>query len=610
MRHRTFVQDTLVALAVVGALLGAAPRARATVETGPNNVIAPAAPATCITAAHPCVTVPVNIARTDAIGVRGFSVTLQLSANLALCTGSTSDVSEGSYLNSVGSTSYQVLSNGGGSYTVDCAILGATAGATAASGNLFNLSLKNVGADGTGTVTVTSVILRDPNNASILTDPGAPASVTIDHVAPATIADLAASQVKTANDADGTTKIKLTFTAPGDAATVEVYRAGYGNYPEYDDGGTPGSVPSAPSYPPGAPWVLTGVTATNQNDETTARDFYYYAVFTKDACGNVSSVSNETGGTLNYHLGDVANGITDCQGDNHVSTADISLLGAHYGITLGEPATYGCLDVGPTTDNSVNGRPTTDNKVNFEDLILFAINDGVVSAPQMAAHQAPSDRDQMTVSAPSAVTAGQSFMATLRLQGAGDIQGLSAQLNWDASVVRPVSVDAGDWMLAQNGVVLSAGPGNVDAALLGVRDMGVAGDGVLATVRFEALRSGAPAIGVARVTARDAANRPVAFGTATGLPHETALMPVAPNPFRNAASLSFALPREAAVDLAVFSLDGRRVRTLAHETRAAGVHSVSWNGTDDRGNRVHPGVYYVRLATPTANFQKSVVMLR
>src|SRR5439155_23009275 len=135
------------------------------------------------------------------------------------------------------------------------------------------------------------------------------------------------------NDGDGTTKITLTWSGVAGGSTVKVYRAGYGNYPEYDDAPGAGSPPSAPSYPPGAPWVLTTVSSSGGADETTSRDYWYYVAFVTDGYGTVSPVSNLTAGTLNYELGDVSDGFTAGQGDNQVTTADISLLGAHYGLT-------------------------------------------------------------------------------------------------------------------------------------------------------------------------------------------------------------------------------------------------------------------------------------
>ncbi|HEY6507274.1 MAG TPA: hypothetical protein VIY56_04625, partial [Vicinamibacterales bacterium] len=383
-------------------------------SSGPDNVIAAGPAPSCITPANACITIPVNIARTTSDNMRGFSVTLQLSSNLMLCTAPpATSITEGTYLSSVGGTTFQVVANGGGSYTLDGAILGLPCGATAATGNLFNLQVKKApGPDGIGTITIGPVVARDCANAPIATTAGAPLSITIDSAAPSAVANMAAAQQKLGNDADGTTKILLTFTAPGDAAVVEVYRAPYGQSPEYDDAG--GAPPAIPAYPPALPWSLTGVTASGQSDETTVRDFWYYVVFTKDGCGNVSAVSNMTGGTLNYHLGDVTNG-SPGNGDNLVGTIDISLLGAHYGITLGAPfGPWHYLDVGPTTDYSVDARPTTDNLVGFEDLMMFAINYGTVSAPQDGPALAAAGANAMGLGEVPAGAIGETFTVPVR----------------------------------------------------------------------------------------------------------------------------------------------------------------------------------------------------
>src|SRR5262249_38034788 len=139
------------------------------------------------------------------------------------------------------------------------------------------------------------------------------------------------------------------------------------DYPEYDDAG--GARPVKPTTdPPPFPWTLTAVTASGQTDEVATRGFWYYVAFSVDACGSVSTASDTSFGVLNYHLGDVSNGVANCSGDNQVKTNDFSLLGLHYGATLahvGDP--FACLDVGPTRNRSVNDLPTTDDKVNIED---------------------------------------------------------------------------------------------------------------------------------------------------------------------------------------------------------------------------------------------------
>lgn len=74
------------------------------------------------------------------------------------------------------------------------------------------------------------------------------------------------------------------------------------------------------------------------------------------------------------------------------------------------------------------------------------------------------------------------------------------------------------------------------------------------------------------------------------------LHPARPNPFNPATVLSFTLPSDERVDLAVFDLQGRRVRTLlAGESRAAGRHDLTWDGRDQAGQFVGAGVYVYRL---------------
>jgi hypothetical protein len=64
---------------------------------------------------------------------------------------------------------------------------------------------------------------------------------------------------------------------------------------------------------------------------------------------------------------------------------------------------------------------------------------------------------------------------------------------------------------------------------------------------------------------------------------------VHPNPAR-IATVDFALPRQAEVDLSVFDLGGRKVATLAKGSFSAGPYTRQWNGAG-----VGSGVYFVRL---------------
>ncbi len=432
-------------------------------------------------------------------------------------------------------------------------------------------------------------------------------------VPPVTV--LAAAQVKTGNDLDGTTKTTITFTPPAGTYSIEVWRKGFGSYPTYDNGG--GSVPATPGAYPPAGWTLTGVTASGQTDETTSRDYWYYVAYAKDACGNVSPVSNKTGGTLGYHLGDVSDGITAGQGNNTVTTVDVSLLGAHYGLSGGALAGFEYLDVGPTTDTSPNGRPTTDTKTDFEDLVMFAINyTPRVSLVAGASGSRPglSGANQISVGAVKAVLAGEVFDVPVRLTGAGNLQAVSVALRWDARVVMPVAVEGAEFLTTQGGVAMTPRAGVVDAALLG-NGPGMAGEGNLATVRFRALAVGDPGIGVERVVGRDAQNTnvEVKVGAPVAMvnrPTSTELQAVVPNPIHGDAVLSFSLVSEGRVDLSIYSVDGRRVRTVVSGVQPAGSYRFVWNGADDHGRTLQAGAYYVRFEALGVRKTRLVALVR
>jgi len=74
------------------------------------------------------------------------------------------------------------------------------------------------------------------------------------------------------------------------------------------------------------------------------------------------------------------------------------------------------------------------------------------------------------------------------------------------------------------------------------------------------------------------------------------MMQIHPNPFNPVTEIRFSLPKTASVDLRVYDLAGRLIRTLADERAfTAGAHSLTWNGRGDDGALVGAGVYLCRL---------------
>ncbi|MEQ1832039.1 MAG: FlgD immunoglobulin-like domain containing protein [Candidatus Eisenbacteria bacterium] len=582
-------------------------------SSGSVHAVIPASVA--LSSTRPVVHVPVEFDRDDVTAARGTTVTLQLSPNLVLA----GAISEQDYFSRSGQSQMFVVDNGGGSYTVDCALLGAGCGPTD-SGTLFDVPIARApGApDGFGTVSVVSSEAADCNGAHLTASPGGPVTVVLSSAAPPAVTGLAATQVMSGNDVDGTTQVSLIWS-PRSNVAVELYRAGFGNYPEYDDAPNAGSLPPLPSYPPAGRWSPVALQCGGTNgavgaactDEPSSRDFFYYVAFARDAFGNVSPASDMTTGTLDYHLGDVSNGVATCAGDNAVGVSDISLLGAHYGATVPNGATFACLDVGPTSTGTVQGRPLTDNRVSFADFILFAINYSLVSSPGDRSRPAVAPANALSLVQPELPEPGATFDVDVRLAGAGDLQGLSAQLAWDAAVVEPIGVASGELMDVQGrqGMVLSGAPGGIDAALLGTGP-GIAGSGSLARVTFRVRAAGDPAIRIASVFGRDLQNHDVTIANASAPSARTALRLAFPNPFVSATTVVFSLGKTGPGEVGVFDLAGRRVRTLASGVLAAGEHTLSWDGRDGDGHRLNAGVYMLRLQTAGHQEVRSIRLVR
>ncbi len=93
-------------------------------------------------------------------------------------------------------------------------------------------------------------------------------------------------------------------------------------------------------------------------------------------------------------------------------------------------------------------------------------------------------------------------------------------------------------------------------------------------------------------------------------PARTQLFQNAPNPFNPATVIGFSLAQRGPVTIEIFSVAGRRVRTLTDRIYDAGVHQVRWDGTDDQGHALASGAYFYRLRAPGTDDSKKLILLR
>ena len=83
-----------------------------------------------------------------------------------------------------------------------------------------------------------------------------------------------------------------------------------------------------------------------------------------------------------------------------------------------------------------------------------------------------------------------------------------------------------------------------------------------------------------------------------------------PNPFRESAELRLTLAAPTFVRAEVLDISGRRVATLASGSLPAGVHGLTWDGSNARGESAAPGVYLVRVQWQGHETTQRIVRLR
>jgi hypothetical protein len=68
-----------------------------------------------------------------------------------------------------------------------------------------------------------------------------------------------------------------------------------------------------------------------------------------------------------------------------------------------------------------------------------------------------------------------------------------------------------------------------------------------------------------------------------------------PNPFNPSTVISYELPYDLNIEINIFNLLGRKVRSLLNETRPAGKGATIWDGKTENGHLASGGVYFISV---------------
>jgi Leucine-rich repeat (LRR) protein len=83
-----------------------------------------------------------------------------------------------------------------------------------------------------------------------------------------------------------------------------------------------------------------------------------------------------------------------------------------------------------------------------------------------------------------------------------------------------------------------------------------------------------------------------------------------PNPFNPITTLRYDLPEGALVNITIYDMMGRIVKTLVNSPQNAGYKSVKWNGTNNAGQPVSAGMYLYTIQGGKFRQTKKIVFLK
>ncbi len=82
-----------------------------------------------------------------------------------------------------------------------------------------------------------------------------------------------------------------------------------------------------------------------------------------------------------------------------------------------------------------------------------------------------------------------------------------------------------------------------------------------------------------------------------------------PNPFNKKTGINYALPQAAKIEIKVYDVSGRQVKTLVSEKFEPGYYKTHWYGKDDIGRTVSAGIYFIRMNTKEFESQHKVIFV-
>ena len=94
------------------------------------------------------------------------------------------------------------------------------------------------------------------------------------------------------------------------------------------------------------------------------------------------------------------------------------------------------------------------------------------------------------------------------------------------------------------------------------------------------------------------------------VPEKFALHDNFPNPFNPSTVITYDLAVDGFVDLSIYNVVGKKIKTIVSQNETAGRKITAWYGRDDAGNTLSAGMYFYRLTAGGKVFTKKMVLMK
>ncbi len=96
----------------------------------------------------------------------------------------------------------------------------------------------------------------------------------------------------------------------------------------------------------------------------------------------------------------------------------------------------------------------------------------------------------------------------------------------------------------------------------------------------------------------------------TSIPQSISLFDAYPNPFNPITTISFSVAELSLLSIAIYDIEGKKVKLLESDLYSPGRHNLQWDGTGNNGSKLPSGLYFVSVRSKEEIMSQKIMLLK